>query len=191
MPGGVVQQCDQSEPHLNNYFTKQSNFFAPLNAGCTIFVNNQPGGRFDAADMLHQVVKHSVTSMCCAPTVWRLLVQEDLAKHKSGLALRSICSAGEPLNPEIGRQLLAAWGLTIREGYGQTETTCVMGNPPGHAIVEGSFGVPMPGFTMTVDGHKNEQGDIEGELCISLQGRRPVGLMVGKNKWILDNYVPP
>src|SRR5665213_3075723 len=98
--------------------------FAPWNAGATVFVVNQP--RFEARPLLATLVRCRVTSLCAPPTVWRLMVQEKLAGYK--VSLREVCGAGEPLNPEVIDQVKAAWGLTIRDGYGQTETTALAGN---------------------------------------------------------------
>ncbi|NUS20593.1 MAG: AMP-binding protein, partial [Mesorhizobium sp.] len=127
-------------------------FFAPWNAGATVFVVNQP--RFDAKGLLGTIGRCSVTTLCAPPTVWRLFIQENLASFK--VALREVCGAGEPLNPEVIDQVQAAWGLTIRDGYGQTETTALAGNSPGQKIKVGSMGRPLPGYRVQVsdaDGH--------------------------------------
>src|SRR3981189_2806977 len=105
-------------------------FFAPWNAGATVFVVNQP--RFDAKALLATVGRCGVTTLCAPPTVWRLFIQERLADFK--VSLREVCGAGEPLNPEVIDQVRAAWGLTIRDGYGQTETTALAGNSPGKHV---------------------------------------------------------
>ena len=180
--------------------------FAPLNAGCTIFISNQAGGRFDAAGTLRMLTQFPVTSLCAAPTVWRMLILEPLEAYsvRGGCktlasvtatltgqhclhshvgpqtSLRSICSAGEPLNPEVLRRVHDSWQLTLREGYGtlgisswcvqnypsrpflrstpgvlagsgQTETTAVMGNPFGHTVVPGSLGIQLPGYHILLD----------------------------------------
>ena len=148
-----------------------SSFFAPWNAGACIFIYNY--ARFKPIDLLNVLVEHGVTSMCAPPTVWRMLIQEDLSSWR--VKLREVLGAGEPLNPEVIDQVKNAWGLTIRDGFGQTETTCVVGNPPGEAVKVGSMGKPMPGYPVVlldVDGKPSE----EGEICIDLS-RRPVGLM--------------
>ena len=148
-----------------------SSFFAPWNAGACIFIYNYT--RFKPTDLLNVLVEHGVTSMCAPPTVWRMLIQEDLASWR--VKLRELLGAGEPLNPEVIDQVRNAWGLTIRDGFGQTETTCVVGNPPGMEVKIGSMGKPMPGYPVVlldVDGKPAE----EGEICIDLS-RRPVGLM--------------
>ena len=107
-----------------------SNVFAPWIAGATAFVVNQP--RFDAAALLDTMARCGVTTFCAPPTVWRMLVQEDLRGHPVP-SLREVVGAGEPLNPEVIEQVQQAWGMTIRDGYGQTETTAQIGNPPGAA----------------------------------------------------------
>ena len=149
-------------------------FFAPWNAGATVFVVNQP--RFDAKALLATIGRCGVTTLCAPPTVWRLFIQENLASFK--VALREVCGAGEPLNPEVIDQVRAAWGLTIRDGYGQTETTALAGNSPGQTIKVGSMGRPLPGYRVQVsdaDGHPAK----EGEVTLVLGANRPAGLMQG------------
>jgi acetyl-CoA synthetase len=149
-------------------------FFAPWNAGATVFVVNQP--RFDAKGLLATVARCGVTTLCAPPTVWRLFIQERLATFK--VSLREVCGAGEPLNPEVIDQVRAAWGLTIRDGYGQTETTALAGNSPGQKVKVGSMGRPLPGYQVRitdVDGHPTT----EGEVSLVLGAQRPAGLMQG------------
>jgi acetyl-CoA synthetase len=108
--------------------------------------------------------------------VWRLLIQEQLADFK--VSLREVCGAGEPLNPEVIDQVQAAWGLTIRDGYGQTETTALAGNSPGQKVKVGSMGRPLPGYRVQItdsDGHVTR----EGEVTLVLGANRPAGLMQG------------
>ena len=90
------------------------------------------------------MVSAGVTTLCAPPTVWRLLVQQDLAAWTT--SIRELASAGEPLNPEVIERVRTAWGITIRDGYGQTETSCQIGNSPGQMLKEGSMGRPMPGY---------------------------------------------
>jgi acetyl-CoA synthetase len=149
-------------------------FFAPWNAGATVFVVNQP--RFDAKGLLATIERCGVTTLCAPPTVWRLFIQEKLADFK--VSLREVCGAGEPLNPEVIDQVRAAWGLTIRDGYGQTETTALAGNSPGQKVKVGSMGRPMPGYRVQitdVDGNLTR----EGEITLLLGADRPAGLMQG------------
>jgi len=148
-------------------------FFAPWNAAATVFIANQP--RFDAKGMLDAIAVNRVTTICAPPTVWRMFVQEDLKAWQ--VSLREVCSAGEPLNPEVIEQVRAAWGLTVRDFYGQTETTSQVGNPPGVTVKPGTMGLPLPGYRIrTVDADGGEAG--EGELGIELEPR-PTGLMLG------------
>jgi len=149
-------------------------FFAPWNAGATVFVVNQP--RFDAKALLATIGRCAVTTLCAPPTVWRLFIQERLADFK--VSLREVCGAGEPLNPEVIDQVRTAWGLTIRDGYGQTETTALAGNSPGQAVKVGSMGRPLPGYRVQItdiDGHVAK----EGEVTLVLGADRPAGLMQG------------
>ncbi|HKH00640.1 MAG TPA: AMP-binding protein, partial [Bradyrhizobium sp.] len=148
-------------------------FFAPWNAGATVFVINQP--RFDAKALLVTVGRCGVTTLCAPPTVWRLFIQEKLPAFK--VSLREVCGAGEPLNPEVIDQVRAAWGLTIRDGYGQTETTALAGNSPGQKVKVGSMGRPLPGYRVQItdiDGHVTKEGEVT-----LLLNERPAGLMQG------------
>ena len=140
-----------------------------------MFIHNTP--RFSAPDLLATLARCGVTSLCAPPTVWRMLIQHDLAAWKDRLQLRSVVGAGEPLNPEIIEKVQQAWGLRLRDGYGQTETTAQVGNSPGLPLKPGSMGKPLPGFRIVrldADGHEAD----EGELCIDLR-EQPVGLMAG------------
>ena len=148
-------------------------FFAPWIAGATIFIANQP--RFNARYLLDAIVANDVTTLCAPPTVWRMLIQEDLKACKT--KLREVLAAGEPLNPEVIEQVEKAWGLTIRDFYGQTETTTQVGNPPGQPVKAGSMGRPLPGYHIRLlDADENDTE--EGEICISLD-QRPAALMRG------------
>ncbi len=150
-------------------------FFAPWNAGACIFIYNY--ARFDAQGLLSVLERHGVTSLCAPPTVWRMLIQEDLAACRERLSLREVIGAGEPLNPEIIEQVQAAWGLGLRDGYGQTETTAQIGNPPGQPLKPGSMGRPLPGYRielLDVDGMPASEGEVSLPLA-----QRPLGLMLG------------
>jgi acetyl-CoA synthetase len=148
-------------------------FFAPWNVGAAVFIASQ--GRFQARSLLDTIAANNVTTLCAPPTVWRMLIQEDLKSVKH--SLREVLGAGEPLNPEVIEQVQAAWGLTIRDFYGQTETTAQGGNPPGQPIKPGSMGRPLPGYTIRLlDPDDQDAG--EGELSIALDPR-PAALMRG------------
>ena len=150
-----------------------SSVFAPWNAGATIVVLDQP--RFDAKHLLRVLDEVRVTTFCAPPTVWRMLVQEDLAACR--VHLRETVAAGEPLNPEVIEQVRRAWGVTIRDGYGQTETTLQVANTPGREVTPGSMGWPLPGYDVRLldpDGAEAE----EGEIAVALNPA-PMGLMQG------------
>ena len=149
-------------------------FFAPWNAGATVFVVNQP--RFDAKSLLATIGRCGVTTLCAPPTVWRLFIQERLSDFK--VSLREACGAGEPLNPEVIDQVRAAWGLTIRDGYGQTETTALAGNSPGQKVKVGSMGRPLPGYHVQITDFDGKIAS-EGEVTLVLGADRPAGLMQG------------
>jgi acetyl-CoA synthetase len=151
-----------------------SNVFAPWNAGATVFLYNYT--RFDAEKMLQVLQTYGVTTFCAPPTVWRMLIQADLSAVK--VEIRECISAGEPLNPEVIEQVRNAWDITIRDGYGQTETTAQIGNPPGQPVKLGSMGRPLPGYSIAlIDPATDEIGD-DGEICIEL-APAPVPLMRG------------
>ncbi|WP_353093732.1 AMP-binding protein [Methylibium sp.] len=150
-------------------------FFAPWNAGACVFIYNT--ARFNAAGLLAVLERCRVSSLCAPPTVWRMMVQEDLGAYRGRLALRELIGAGEPLNPEIIEQVRAAWDMTVRDGYGQTETTAQIGNAPGQPLKPGSMGRPLPGYRIALIDADGKEAD-EGEVCIVL-AERPLGLMVG------------
>ena len=159
-----------------------SSFFAPWAAEATIFVYNYV--RFDPAALLRVLRAHDVTSLCAPPTVWRMLITSDLAGGPG--SLREVIGAGEPLNPEVIAQVERAWGLTIRDGYGQTEMTAAVGNTPGSPVKPGSMGRPLPGcpvvivdpVTQVLVSEADASGAREGEICLDLS-KHPLPLMTG------------
>ncbi len=153
-------------------------FFAPWIAEATVFVYNY--SRFDAMALMAQMRRAGVTTFCAPPTVWRMLIQADLSGGAS--VLREAIGAGEPLNPEVIDQVKKHWGVTIRDGFGQTETTCLIGNSPGQRVVIGSMGRPMPGVPIVLidaaTGEPITSASGEGEICLDLS-HRPLNLMTG------------
>ena len=151
-----------------------SSFFAPLTVGATVFAYGY-AGRFLAAKHLEAIQDHKVTTFCSAPTVWRMFVLEDLSKYR--FSLREVVSAGEPLNPEVIVAWRLATGLTIRDGYGQTESTLMVGNLPDEDVKLGSMG--RPSFLYDVflaDEHGQEVSpNEEGDIAVHLDPR-PIGL---------------
>ena len=149
-------------------------FFTPWIAEATVFVYNY--SRFDAAALLAHIRRAGVTTFCAPPTVWRMLINADLSGGPG--ALREIVAAGEPLNPEVIDQVRRAWGLTLRDGFGQTEMTAVVGNTPGSPVKPGSMGRPLPGCPVVLIDPRSGQPAEEGEICLDLSAR-PVMLMRG------------
>jgi acetyl-CoA synthetase len=123
-----------------------------------------------------QMDRCGISSFCAPPTVWRMLIQADLTALKT--PPRKVVGAGEPLNPEVIDQVRRSWGVTIRDGFGQTESSVQIANTPGQPVKPGSMGRPLPGFAVAlVDPITGERAK-EGEICLDL-AHRPVGLMVG------------
>jgi acetyl-CoA synthetase len=152
-----------------------SNVFAPWIAESCVLVMNY--ARFDAGSVLSVLDRCGVTSFCAPPTVWRMLIQADLSVL--GTPPSKVVGAGEPLNPEVIEQVEKAWGVRIRDGFGQTESTVQIGNSPGQTVKPGSMGRPIPGYPIVlVDSASGERGASEGEICVDL-AERPLGLMVG------------
>jgi acetyl-CoA synthetase len=151
-----------------------SNVFAPWNAEATVFVYNSP--RFDANALMAQMDRCGVTSFCAPPTVWRMLIQADLRKLRN--PPERVVGAGEPLNPEVIEQVEKAWGVTIRDGFGQTETTVQVANTPGQPIKPGSMGRATPGYRVVLLDPASGEPAEEGEICLALDPP-PLGLMVG------------
>ncbi|MFJ7150458.1 AMP-binding protein [Streptomyces sp. NPDC100445] len=152
-----------------------SNLFAPWNAEATVFVLNYT--RFDAARLMAEMDRAGVTTFCAPPTVWRMLIQADLGQLRT--PPREALAAGEPLNPEVIEQVRRAWGVTVRDGFGQTETAVQVSNSPGQPLKTGSMGRPSPGFRVELlDPVSGAPGVTEGEIALDLT-ERPVGLMTG------------
>ena len=150
-----------------------SSLFAPWNAEATILAYHYD--RFDARALLAKLVQCRVSTFCAPPTVWRMLIQHDLREWP--VTLREAASAGEPLNPEVIARVRDAWGVTLRDGFGQTETTAMVGNTPGQRIKPGSMGRPLPGYPVVLLDAEGGPAQ-EGEICLDL-AQRPLGLMQG------------
>ena len=142
-------------------------FFAPWTAEATVFIYNY--SKFEPAAELAQLEAEGVTTFCAPPTVWRMLITAELGSKPP--ALREAVSAGEPLNPEVIARVRDRWGLTVRDGYGQTETTALVGNPPGLPVRPGSMGRTLPGVPVVLvdpaQGQPVAAGG-EGEICLDL-----------------------
>lgn len=150
-------------------------FFAPWIAEATVFVYNYR--RFDAVALVEQLDRAGVHTFCAPPTVWRMLIQADLERKPR--ALRELLSAGEPLNPEVIATIERWWGIQIRDGYGQTELTAVVGNTPGVPLKPGSMGRPLPGVDIVLLDPVTGEPAEEGEICLPTAPLRPVNLTPG------------
>lgn len=148
-------------------------FFAPWNAQACVMIYNYE--RFQARGLLYVLQSRGVTSLCAPPTVYRLLMQEDLAAWR--VQLRELIGAGEPMNPEVIARFREAWGLQLRDGFGQTETTAQIGNTPGQPVKPGSMGRPLPGYAVRLLDVDDQPAD-EGEIGLDLAAG-PLGLMWG------------
>lgn len=147
--------------------------FGVWNAGGAILALGLP--QFDARAVLDALVRCGVTVFGGPPTVWRMLMQQDLAAWP--VRLREAVSGGEPLNPEIVEHIRRVWGLILRDVYGQTETTAVIGSPPGQPILPGAMGRPLPGFAVKLLDENGAEVQ-EGEIAIALEPH-PLGLLHG------------
>ena len=151
-----------------------SNFFAPWLAEATVFLFNFT--KFEPAALMKAMDDDGVTSFCAPPTVWRMLIKADLSQLTR--PPKKLLSAGEPLNAEVIEQVQRAWGATIRDGFGQTETTLQVANTPGRPVKFGAMGTQLPGYEVVLIDPASGSEAEEGELCLRLEPR-PVGLMKG------------
>lgn len=136
--------------------------------------------RFDAKDMLSMLEHYPISSFCAPPTIYRMLIREDLSKYDLS-SIREATSAGEALNPEVFNQFYKATGVSIREGFGQTETTLTVATFKGTAAKPGSMGKPSPLYNMAIvrsDGTKANVGE-PGEIVIDTSAGVPSGLFQG------------
>jgi acyl-coenzyme A synthetase/AMP-(fatty) acid ligase len=158
-----------------------SNLFGPWNMGAALFTYDGRG-KFSARETLEFLQKYPISTFCAPPTVYRLLVLEDLSAYNLA-HLRHCTGAGEPLNPEVIETWRNATGLTIRDGYGQTETVLLCGNFPGVPVKPGSMGKPSPGFQIAIvddEGAPLPPGT-EGNIGVKIVPERPLGLF--KEYW--------
>jgi acetyl-CoA synthetase/medium-chain acyl-CoA synthetase len=155
-----------------------SSFYGPWQMGACVFALDV-AGKFDPVLTLDTLAKYPISTWCAPPTALRLLVRQDLSRWRFP-HLRHCVAAGEPLNPEVLNLWRAATGLTLHEGYGQTETVVLIGNFPslGYPVRPGSMGKPTPGLTIALlDEHLNEVPiGREGEVAVRVKPVRPVGL---------------
>ena len=155
-----------------------SSFYGPWHAGTCIFALDQHG-KFDPVSVLKTLAHFPITTWCAPPTALRLIVREDLTRWRFP-HLRHCVTAGEPLNPEVLRLWHAATGLTLHEGYGQTETVVLIGHfrSLGGEVRPGSMGRAAPGFDIALldDDLQEVPTGREGEIAVRVKPQRPVGL---------------
>ena len=151
-----------------------SSYFGPWLCGTTLFIHHTSG--FNPQQTLELLAKYPVTTFCGAPTIYRMLVLEDLSRYRFK-TLRHCTGAGEPLNPEIIDTWKKATGLTIRDGYGQTETVILCASFPCIEPRAGSMGKPAPGIDLQViDDEANIVGpDTEGDIAVRIRPQPPQG----------------
>ncbi|RKT53692.1 AMP-binding protein [Saccharothrix australiensis] len=173
-PGDV--HLTVSSPGSGRQGWRNASAFAQWNAGATALVLDHE--RFSVEGLFDVIARCGVTTFCAPPTVWRLIIQADLKAADVG-GLRECVSAGEPLNPEVIARVRAAWGITVRDGYGQTETTAQIGNTPGQPVKPGSMGRALPGYSVALLDETTGAPGTSGEICLPLDRSRPLGLMIG------------
>ena len=155
-----------------------SSYFGPWYQGAALFVHHTQG--FSPRRTLELLAQYPVTTFCGAPTIYRMFVLEKLEEFRFA-SLRHCVGAGEPLNPEIIQTWKRATGITIRDGYGQTETVLLCGNYPGLATRFGSMGKPAPGIDLQVvdEGGAIVPPGVEGDLAVRVKPEPPQGLFLG------------
>jgi len=152
-----------------------SSFLAPWNAGCTVFTLKY--SQFDADRVLEAMEKYQVTSLCAPLSVWKLFTGKDFTKYN--FALKKMVSAGEPVNPEISKIAYNLTGVELREGYGQTESTAMIGTFPGMKYKPGSFGKVAPGYEVKILDAKLDEVATgqDGQICTAIYPVKPLGLL--------------
>jgi len=163
-----------------------SSYFGPWNQGATLFIHECAG--FDPKRTLEILSNYPITTMCGAPTIYRMLVQQDLTAY-DWKSLRHCVGAGEPLNPEIIETWENATGILIRDGYGQTESVILCGTFPCLDVKQGSMGKPSPGVDLQVIDNEGTilPPDQEGDIAVRISPEHPLGLFTGYAKSTGDN----
>ncbi|GCE24365.1 hypothetical protein KDK_81650 [Dictyobacter kobayashii] len=152
--------------------------------GAAMFIQDARG-KFNANETLDMLHTYPITTLCAPPTVYRMLVLDEPIAHLKThppKALRHCVGAGEPLNPEVIRMWEQHTGLTIRDGYGQTETVLLCANFPSLEVKPGSMGKPSPGFDVSVIDHNGQElpPHKEGDIAVRIKPERP--------KWMFQEY---
>lgn len=153
-----------------------SSFFAPWSMGATIFANQVD--KFDAKEQLKTIEKYQVTTFCAPPTVLRMMILEDFSAYQ--FKFRQCAAAGKPLNAEIIEKWQKGTGVLIRDGYGQTETTCLVCNLPGDPVKFGSMGKATFLYDVVIADEAGMEQPLfeEGSICIRMDGPQKNGVFV-------------
>jgi len=158
-----------------------SSFFGPWQMGACVFALDARG-KFDPGRTLDTLEHFPITTWCAPPTALRLIVRQEVSRRRFP-CLRHCVTAGEPLNPEVFNLWQSATGLTLHEGYGQTETVLLVGHcrSLGYPVLPGSMGRATPGFELGVldEEHHETAAGVEGEIAVRVRPRRPIGLFHG------------
>lgn len=147
-------------------------------AGATVFVYDHE--KFTAEKIMQQIEKYHITSFCAPPTIYRFMIREDFSKYDLS-SLEWCTTAGEAMNPSVANRFKELTGITIYEGFGQTETTMTLGTFPWVKPKPGSMGKPNPQYDVRLlrqDGTECEDGE-KGEICIRIGDKKPLGLFKG------------
>ena len=150
-------------------------FYGQWFAGATVFVFDHE--KFTAEKIMRQIEKYHITSFCAPPTIYRFMIREDFSKFDLS-SLRYCCTAGEALNPAVFDQFKKLTGITIYEGFGQTETTMTLGTMPWMKPKPGSMGMPNAQYDIDLiraDGTPCEDGE-KGEIVVRVGDSKPIGL---------------
>jgi acyl-coenzyme A synthetase/AMP-(fatty) acid ligase len=161
-----------------------SNLFGPWAMGAAMFMQDARG-KFNAIETLEMLHKYPITTLCGPPTAYRMLVLDEpmaYLKANPAKALRHCVGAGEPLNPEAIKVWQDATGMTIRDGYGQTETVLLCANFPPLEVKPCSMGKPSPGFEVSVIDHDGSELPVnqEGDIAVRVKPQRPT--------WMFKEY---
>ena len=155
---------------------------------CAVFVYDYD--RFVPKDLLSVIAKHGVTSFCAPPTIYRFFIKEDLRAYDFS-KLERCAVAGEPLNPEVYNRFKEETGISLREGYGQTELTVAVATYPWIEPKPGSMGKPSPGYDLDIVDDEGKPCDVgvEGQIVVKTGKRRPVGMFGGyyRDKALTDS----
>ncbi len=164
-----------------------SSFLSPWNAGCTTFTLKYD--QFDPDKVLQAMEKYKITSLCAPLSVWKLFSTRDFSKYN--FSLKKMVSAGEPVNPEITQIAKNLTGIDLREGYGQTETTAMVGTFKGMKPKPGSIGKVAPGYEVKILNSQLDEVErnADGQISCTIYPIKPLGLLTGYDDEALNSSI--